>query len=47
MCDLDNFNNIMERKNDEQKKTVGYYSSVEKKKGKNERTGIFFEKDEQ
>jgi len=44
MCDLDNFQNIMARKNDEHKKTVGYYSSVEKRTGKNESKGNFFEK---
>jgi hypothetical protein len=45
MCDLDNFDNIMEGKNDEHKKTVGYYSSVKKRKGKNEGSGIFFERE--
>ena len=45
MCDLDNFQNIMARKNDEHKETVGYYSSVEKGKGKKENKGIFFEKE--
>jgi hypothetical protein len=44
MCDLDNFHNIMARKNEEYKNTVGYYSSVEKRKGKNERSGSFFER---
>lgn len=41
MCDLDNFHDIMARKNDEYKKAVGYYSSVEKRKGKNESGGVF------
>jgi hypothetical protein len=44
MCDLDNFHNTMARKSDEYEETVGYYSSVEKRKGKNERKGIFFER---
>lgn len=44
MCDLDNFNNMMSRKNDEYEKTVEYYSSPEKRKEKNERKGIFFER---
>lgn len=44
MCDLDNFNNMMARKNDEYERTVEYYSSAEKKKEKNEKKGIFFER---
>ncbi len=44
MCDLDNFDNIMARKNEEHKNTVEYNSSVEKRKGKNEGSGIFFER---
>ena len=45
MCDFDNFHNMMARKNDEYNKTIGYYSSVEKRKGKNESEGIFFERE--
>jgi hypothetical protein len=45
MCDLDNFDNIMARKNEEHKKTVEYYSSVEKAKGKKEVKGFFFERE--
>jgi hypothetical protein len=44
MCDSDNFAYIMERKNDEHKKTVEYYSSELKNKGKNKGRGIFFER---
>ena len=41
MCDLYNFHDVMAIKNDEYKKAVGYYSSVEKRKGKNESDGVF------
>jgi hypothetical protein len=34
----------MERKSDEHKKTVEYYSSELKNKGKNKGKGIFFER---
>jgi len=44
MCDSDNFAYIMERKSDEHKKTVEYYSSELKNKGKNKGKGIFFER---
>jgi hypothetical protein len=44
MCDLDNLHGLMTRKNDEHKETVGHYSSVEKRKEKNESKGIFFER---
>lgn len=44
MCDLDNLHDLMTRKNDEHKETVGYYSSLEKRKEKNESKGILFER---
>jgi hypothetical protein len=45
MCDLDNFNNMMARKNDEYERTVEYYSSAEKRKEKNEKKGFFLKGD--